>query len=92
MAGKTEETPPETAAAGVLANEYLPGKGGINQDYPETGPGQGGINQGYPETGTVDDKPDHIFAKALQCFNEKKVSYLSIHVVNSIFIFFVFLK
>lgn len=63
LAGKALETPPETAAAGVLANEYFPGKGGANKDYPETG--------------AVDNDPDHIVAKSLLCFDQKQVSYLS---------------
>lgn len=61
MAGKADNVyPPNTAAAGVLANEYFPG--------------QGGANQGNPETGSVDTNPDHIVAQAFLCFNGKQVS------------------
>nr|XP_027115928.1 uncharacterized protein LOC113733901 [Coffea arabica] len=57
--GKSQGTPSETAAAGVLANEYLPG--------------QVGANQGYPQAGNVDKDPDHVVNEALLCFDEKQI-------------------
>lgn len=59
LAGKSQGTSTETAAAGVLANEYLPGQVGANQEYPETGNGE--------------QYPDHIVDEALHCFNEKQI-------------------
>ncbi|KAH0765414.1 hypothetical protein KY285_001285 [Solanum tuberosum] len=47
----------QTAAAGVLGNEYLPNYGDSHQ--------YGG--------GTIDAQPDYLFSKALQCFTDKHI-------------------
>ncbi|XP_016581331.1 uncharacterized protein LOC107878737 isoform X1 [Capsicum annuum] len=59
--GKADDYETQTAAAGVLENEYLPNYGGTNGEYSPHEYGGG----------TVDAQPDYLFSKALQCFTDK---------------------
>lgn len=58
----------QTAAAGVLENEYLPNYGGTNGGYSS----QNGDSPQYGGV-TVDAPPDYLFSKALQCFTNKHI-------------------
>ncbi|XP_009760296.1 uncharacterized protein LOC107801825 isoform X2 [Nicotiana tabacum] len=69
--GKADDYGTQTAAAGVLENEYLPNYGGINGGYSSQ-------NGDYPHeygggTGTADAQPGYLFSKALRCFNDKQI-------------------
>ncbi|KAM3324030.1 hypothetical protein CQW23_02307 [Capsicum baccatum] len=61
--GKADDYETQTAAAGVLENEYLPNYGGTNGEYSPHEYGGG----------TVDAQPDYLFSKALQCFTDKHI-------------------
>lgn len=64
LIGKADDYETQTAAAGVLENEYLPNYGGTNGEYSPHEYGGG----------TVDAQPDYLFSKALQCFTDKHVT------------------
>lgn len=70
LIGKVDDYEGQTAAAGVLGNEYLPNYGGTNGGYSS----ENGDSPQYGG-GTIDARPDYLFSKALQCFTDKHVSH-----------------
>ncbi|KAK6803727.1 hypothetical protein RDI58_001511 [Solanum bulbocastanum] len=62
--GKAEDYEGQTAAAGVLGNEYLPNYGGYSSENGDSHQYGGG---------TI----DYLFSKALQCFTDKHGSSIS---------------
>ncbi|XP_055815226.1 uncharacterized protein LOC129884999 [Solanum dulcamara] len=66
--GKADDYETQTAAAGVLENEYLPNYGGTNGGYSS----ENGDSPQYGG-GTIDAQPDYLFSKALQCFTDKHI-------------------
>ncbi|CAN4106268.1 unnamed protein product [Withania somnifera] len=65
--GKADDYETQTAAAGVLENEYLPNYGGTNGGYSSHG------DSSQYGGGTVDAQPDYLFTKALKCFTDKHI-------------------
>ncbi|XP_060197575.1 uncharacterized protein LOC132626647 [Lycium barbarum] len=63
--GKAHDYETQTAAVGVLENEYLPNYGGANGGYSSEN------GDDSPHYG--DAQPDYLFSKALQCFTDKHI-------------------
>lgn len=78
LTGKADEDHPHLGAAGVIANEYVPGaedEGGEGEGEVEgEGEGEGEGDHHFPEGGTINSNPANIVDKALECFHDKYVS------------------
>lgn len=70
LIGIADDYETQTAAAGVLENEYLPNYGGTNGGYSS----EDGDSPRYGG-GTIDAQPDYLVSKALKCFSDKHVTH-----------------
>ncbi|CAA2984105.1 Hypothetical predicted protein [Olea europaea subsp. europaea] len=81
LTGKADEDHPHLGAAGVIANEYVPGaedEGGEGEGEVEgggegEGEGEGEGDHHFPEGGTINSNPANIVDKALECFHDKYI-------------------